>query len=257
MTDLGTEFGVEVEPSGVTRSRVFRGKIELRPIDGGGKSGPAITLEKDESATVEGGRGRAAQVIRWTAQSPPPAFVCQLPRRIQIKVFNTGQALSEGDSDPHWQLVAATTYPHFEPRPAVVTLVEPRFHLANDPAHSQWISMLNGLPHLRNDVTYTFRTTFELVGGPPSAAVLQGRFIADNRVTAIRLNGKATTVPEQATDAPFDKFYSFTINKGFVDGTNVLEIDVYNGSARERSLKKEIGPMSLRVELNGSVGGER
>ena len=56
--------------------------------------------------------------------------------------------------------------------------------------------------------------------------------------------------------SPFNKFYSFTINKGFVSGTNVLEIDVYNGSAREQSLKKEFGPMLLRVELNGSVGGE-
>ena len=65
--------------------------------------------------------------------------------------------------------------------------------------------MLNNLPHLRNDVTYTFRTTFELVGVPPSAAVLQGRFIADNCVTAIRLNGKATTVPKQATDVAFQQ----------------------------------------------------
>jgi hypothetical protein len=257
VTDLGTEFGVEVDRSGVSRSRVFRGKIELRPIDGDGRSGTSIELKENESATVESDRGRAAQVIRWTPQSPLPAFVRQLPRRARIKVFNTGQAIREGDSDPHWQLVAVTTRPHFQPRSAVVTLVEPRLYLANDPARSQWISMANGLLHIRNDVTYTFRTTFELVGAPPSAAVLHGRFIADNCVTAIRLNGKATTVPDQATDAPFDKFYSFTINKDFVDGTNVLEIDVYNGSAREQSLKKEFGPMSLRVELNGSVGVER
>ena len=257
VTDLGTEFGVEVDRSGVSRSRIFRGKIELRPIDGDGRSGTSIELKENESATVESDQGRAAQVIRWTPQSPLPAFVRQLPRRTRIKVFNTGQAIREGDSDPHWQLVAATTRPHFKPRPAVVTLVEPRLYLANDPARSQWISMLNGLLNVRNDVTYTFRTTFELVGVPPSAAVLQGRFIADNCVTAIRLNGKATTVPEQASDAPFDKFYSFTINKGFVDGTNVLEIDVYNGSTREQSLKMEYGPMLLRVELNGSVGVER
>ena len=31
VTDLGTEFGVEVAPSGATRSHVFRGKVELRP----------------------------------------------------------------------------------------------------------------------------------------------------------------------------------------------------------------------------------
>ena len=57
VTDLGTQFGVEVEPSGVTRSRVFQGKIELRPIDGDGKSGTAIALTENESATVERGPG--------------------------------------------------------------------------------------------------------------------------------------------------------------------------------------------------------
>ena len=258
VTDLGTEFGVEVDKSRTTKTHVFRGKVELRPTAGGStENAQIIPMGENESVTVEAGRGPVVKVTRRADQSNAIGFVRQMPRRVPIKLFNTGQAIREGDPDPHWQLAAATTYPHFEPRPAVVTRVEPRFYLANDPARSQWISMLNGLPHLRNDVTYTFRTTFELVGMPPSTAVLQGRFIADNRVTAIRLNGKATTVPEQTTDAPFDKFYSLTINEGFVDGTNVLEIDVYNGSAREQSLKKEFGPMLLRVELNGSVNVAR
>ncbi len=231
---------MEVDKSRTTKTHVFRGKVELRPTAGGStENAQIIPMGENESVTVEAGRGPVVKVTRRADQSNAIGFVRQMPRRVPIKLFNTGQAIREGDPDPHWQLAAATTYPHFEPRPAVVTRVEPRFYLANDPARSQWISMLNGLPHLRNDVTYTFRTTFELVGMPPSTAVLQGRFIADNRVTAIRLNGKATTVPEQTTDAPFDKFYSLTINEGFVDGTNVLEIDVYNGSAREQSLKKE------------------
>ena len=34
ITDLGTEFGVEVDKSGVTHSHVFRGKIEVRPAAG-------------------------------------------------------------------------------------------------------------------------------------------------------------------------------------------------------------------------------
>ena len=32
VTDLGTEFGVEVDKSGATRSYVFRGKVELRAV---------------------------------------------------------------------------------------------------------------------------------------------------------------------------------------------------------------------------------
>ena len=62
--------------------------------------------------------------------------------------------------------------------------------LPNIPDHSQWISIGNGPPNIPNNVTYTFRTTFQLVGVLPQTAVLQGSFIADNRVKAIRLNGR-------------------------------------------------------------------
>ena len=36
VTDLGTEFGVEVDRSGATRSHVFQGKVELRLVVGNG-----------------------------------------------------------------------------------------------------------------------------------------------------------------------------------------------------------------------------
>ena len=34
VTDLGTEFGVEIDGSGVSRAYVFQGKVELRPAEG-------------------------------------------------------------------------------------------------------------------------------------------------------------------------------------------------------------------------------
>ena len=38
VTDLGTEFGVEVNRSGATRSYVFLGRIELQPAEGDGRA---------------------------------------------------------------------------------------------------------------------------------------------------------------------------------------------------------------------------
>ena len=108
VTDLGTEFGVEVDRSGVSRAHVFRSQIEMRRIDGGAPSpsgspagdsisGRAIRLGPNESATVEVGQGRAAKAIRGSGQSNPPVFVRHMPKRLPIRVFNTGVGLLEID----------------------------------------------------------------------------------------------------------------------------------------------------------------
>ena len=86
----------------------------------------------------------------------------------------------------------------------------------------------------------------------PDTAVLRGRLIADNYVTAIRLNGKNLPVP-QREEGVFDLFTDFSAGKGFVQGTNALEIDVHNGGPPESEPDPERGPMGLRVELSGSV----
>ncbi len=176
-----------------------------------------------------------------------------MPRRVAIKLFNTGVGLQEGDADPHWQLVARSDDPHFKPRPAVVTWVRPEF-LPNFPRRSQWISAVADMSDLPNGVTYTFRTTFELAAGAlPGTAVLRCWSIADNRISAIRLNGKAVPPPEYRNDDFFDRYKVFWISGGFAEGANVLEIDVYNGSPLDPPENKNAGPMALLFELEGSV----
>ncbi len=177
-----------------------------------------------------------------------------------MKLYNTGAGLKEGAPDPHWQIVARTDDPNFEPRPAVVTGVNlppspyPPTWLPNDPARSQWISTGNGPPDSPNDVTYTFRTTFDLAGlASGTAAVLRGQFIADNHVNAVRLNGQSVPVPEHGYTAPFEWFEGFTADRGFVAGTNTLEVDVLNG---EPGISNPPNPMLLRVELEGFFVGE-
>ena len=53
VTDLGTEFGVEVTKSGVTSTHVFRGLVELQPHPRGNQSYSPIRLAANEAACVE------------------------------------------------------------------------------------------------------------------------------------------------------------------------------------------------------------
>jgi hypothetical protein len=176
------------------------------------------------------------------------SFIRQMPRRVAIQTFNTGLELKEGDVDPHWQLVARSDQPQLKPQPAVVAQYE--HWEVNVPEHSQWISLPGDLQAIPNNVTYTFRTTFQLTGLQPGGAVLRGWFIADNHLNAIRLNGRPVAVPEHPYN-PFDRFHTFTATQGFVEGTNRLEFDVFNGVPPD-VLKYPSGPMALRVELEGS-----
>jgi hypothetical protein len=257
VTDLGTEFGVEVDRSGGSRTRVFRGKVELR-IAGGSADGRVIPLKENESIRVEAERSAVPTVVRHDpADAAGDNFVREFPRwtRMKMRLFNTGLGLREGDADPHWQIVAVSNDPKFKPQAAVVTLVNGPFHAVqwepNDPTRSQWLSTAGDLPDLPHGVTWTFRTTFELPGLLPGSAVLRGRYMVDDYVKAIRLNGRLVPLPDEHNLLLRD-YQVFTAEKGFVAGTNTIEIDVLNG---EEGYTAAASPMLLRMEFDGTFAG--
>ena len=53
VTDLGTEFGVEVDKHGATHSYVFRGLVEVQTIGHRGKLGESVRLGENGAATVK------------------------------------------------------------------------------------------------------------------------------------------------------------------------------------------------------------
>jgi hypothetical protein len=84
VTDLGTEFGVEVDKHGFTTSHVFRGSVELRVVDAGGEARVARhILHEDESVLVETAAGASGgnrvEVLRRSAGSA--GFVREIPKR--------------------------------------------------------------------------------------------------------------------------------------------------------------------------------
>jgi hypothetical protein len=240
VTDLGTEFGVEVDSQGRTAAHVFRGKVD---VQFNGDRGTEYRIQLGASESVVQSRQDHAPVIRRDAVLAS-TYVRQLPRlkRAPIDVFNSGIGLKEGDPDPHWQIVAVSNDPSFQPRAATVTSGHPRW-LMNDPEKSQWISVSANwqAKNMADDLTYTYRTTFELRDYRTNTARMHGCFIADDTVQAIRLNGR--TIHTFRDYISYDVFRWFTIDRGFVAGKNVLEIDVH-----------DIGVSTgLRVELDGDV----
>jgi hypothetical protein len=250
IVDLGTEFGVEVDPSGMSTAHVYQGKVELLPVGSDADHAKVIRLEKDESARVEVGKDRIARVVRQPGQ--PSRFVRQMPKRVRINVFNTGVNLKVCSPDPHWQLVARSDNPKFKPRPAVVPDASAYPWLSNQFDRSQWLSAVGPEPIAPNGVVFTFRTAFDLKGMRPSTAVLHGRFVADNHVRAIRLNGHEVSVPKHGYEE-FGFFHGFSSDRGFTEGLNVLEIDVENGIPGSDASSAHPNPMGLLVELEGSV----
>jgi hypothetical protein len=254
VTDLGTEFGVEVDKSGVSRAHVFLGRVEVRAV--GGPNTKAVSLGANESAQVEGGKGQAAVPVRQSGLRR--AFVREMPKSLPIALFNTGVGLKKGDPDPHWQIIARSDDPKFKPHAAVVRGLREDIFLEDDPSRSQWLSLAVGDVSFPEDVVYVFRTTFNLTGMVPSKAVLRGKFLADDRLVGIRLNGRRIPVPRHRDGMPFLEWTSFQISAGFVRGANVLEFDVLNANhwlspSVRRTMKSR---MSLRIELEGTAASD-
>ena len=94
VTDLGTEFGVEVDQQGQTQSHVFRGLVRVQSLGAGGKpEGDARMLHENESLQVDrnGRYGKTAAVP--TAQSS--GFTRAMPQG--KKTFDLVDVVAGGD----------------------------------------------------------------------------------------------------------------------------------------------------------------
>jgi hypothetical protein len=84
VTDLGTEFGVEVSKDGDTTSRVFRGSVELRTTSADKSENSAVrVLHENESARVESNTDQSGgnHIIVSDSSAEPVEFVRDIPSR--------------------------------------------------------------------------------------------------------------------------------------------------------------------------------
>ena len=267
VTDLGTEFGVEVAVNGDTASHVFQGSVVVQSLPAAStlrelspenpKSqipNQQILLAAGQSARVEkDAQTGAVRIPTGKKIGVAPKFFRRFPHRGPIRVYSTGQNVRRGAPDPNWYIAAGLNDPNFKPQPAISTATYSKSFRSSQPGRAVWVSTGDWLPGLPEGTVYTFRTTFLLNGAPPAGLELRGGFAADNHVDAIRLNGRPAAVPEHGYKQPFLELHPFRVTEGFVEGMNVLEIDVSNGAPNTRPRPS---PMALLVELEAVVAAE-
>jgi len=79
VTDLGTEFGVDVDASGDTTSHVFQGAVEVVAV--GGDKNNAVLLGKNDFVQVKkASDGGEPLVVRGIPSDKPSLFVRTIPR---------------------------------------------------------------------------------------------------------------------------------------------------------------------------------
>ena len=101
MTDLGTEFGVEVDQAGVTESHVFVGQVKVLALAAGnGTVGDEVILGENESVRVEKSADAAASpVVIRRGVARPEGFVrtgqlAKLMEQSKLTPFRRWQAYS-------------------------------------------------------------------------------------------------------------------------------------------------------------------
>jgi hypothetical protein len=100
VTDLGTEFGIEVDTRGHTTSHVFRGIVNLHPVSADGESEVGdILLHENESACVETNAKGSPHVTARRIAPKPDGFT----RSIESKTSSPVQVLAwfrMGEDEP-------------------------------------------------------------------------------------------------------------------------------------------------------------
>ncbi|MBU4400128.1 MAG: FecR family protein, partial [Planctomycetes bacterium] len=107
VTDLGTEFGVEVDETGVTESHVFRGSVKMLVLDGTGNppspsgrgaggegSGQVVVLRANESARVDGGDEPRVTVLGPSTKTAD--FIRRIPE-VTYKTLDLVDVVAGGD----------------------------------------------------------------------------------------------------------------------------------------------------------------
>ena len=89
--------------------------------------------------------------------------------------------------------------------------------------------------------TYVYRLPVDLTGIDPTTVVIAGQFATDND-GFIRVNGGANAAT--TAFAGFGSMTNFTLNSGFINGVNSIEVGVNNGG----------NPTSIHVLFTQATG---
>jgi hypothetical protein len=158
-------------------------------------------------------------------------------------VDSSGVALAGGSVDPHYTLLQSADTTYTGPDAIVTTDIAEGYWVPQS-ATSKWIAptanqSYPGATPCDASGTYVWRTTFDLSGRDPSTFKIAGSWGADNSGVDIRLNGVGLGIAAGG----YTPLTKFTIEAGFVAGTNTLDFEVLDLGC----------PNGLRVELTDAT----
>ncbi|MBA4149060.1 MAG: hypothetical protein H0X66_13165 [Verrucomicrobia bacterium] len=147
-----------------------------------------------------------------------------------------GALLAGGVVDPHFQLIQSADPSYPGPNAVVVEPLPSQFG-PNGP-NSKWIAPRMNATN--SPGIYIYRTTLPILGVDPRIVTLEGRFLYDNILTNITVNGVSNRF---ANVTALTTWRTLTITNGLKEGTNVIDIMIRNGGT---TIANRTG---LRVEL--------
>ncbi len=169
-----------------------------------------------------------------------------------ITLFNTGldgtgNVLSGGSIDSHWTLFASPDSGFPGPDVYVANDVYPigTAWIANT-STSKWVAPRSDVNNDLAPGVYTYRTTFDLTGLDPATASITGQYCPDNTITDVIINGTSTGI----SGGNFLAWVPFSINSGFVSGTNTVDFVLDNSGWPDQASRSVSG---FRAELTGTA----
>lgn len=251
---LGNHLAVEADSQGNLEAHALEGNIRIEPM-------VPIDSARKSFVVAEGEAIRSDAKHLTTESIPlnPERFAVDYaefrPYRT-IPLHNSGIGLTVGDEDPNWRIVEGAVGEGYQgPQFAVVCEPDQRYW-PNRPSLSQWMSVAKDLrPGCLPNSSYTFRTEFDLTGFEISTVMILADMLADNGVKSVRINGNPVELEPWRDNEYLQTFHQFRraeIRNGFVEGSNTIEIDVWNGiyhfDPNQTNSNPTPNPMSLRVE---------
>jgi hypothetical protein len=176
---------------------------------------------------------------------------------------DAGGLIPFGNADDDWTVISA---PDGVPTGAATVVPRARSTFVDPEPSARWIT-----PTAATNVDapagyYVYETTFMLEGGMQVTASVLGRYLADNRLIDIQLNGNVAFNGPNVSGAAcglsgceeFGSFTGFSIDNTalFVDGVNVLRVKIENqpSSTNPTQFAMDAGVFATPVpEPNGGL----
>lgn len=231
--DIGTEFSVSVDPSGVSHISVLSGEVTLHKRTGDGRVLAGHALIENERGVVD-----------------PSADLLGIIQESLLPLKSTGAATATGLPDPHWSVVRISGDPAFKPGRAVVIAGDAGDRAIDwepNTARSAWIKQPGQAdPVVPEGQLTTYRHRFDVPQGTDlSSIVMRARVWVDDYLAAATINGLSVlgSTHPLTKGAHYGEPAHLIINRGFKHGENVLELTVANDHAEDRPRS----PSGLRV----------